>query len=130
MRPGTKPGHDKKNLVVDDEDSVRTVACRILEGAGFACVSATHGGEALAVIESGATPVGLVLTDMVMPVMTGAELYARLRAERPELPVLCMSAYSAGDLRGRGDGFPECPLIRKPFRPDELVERVTEALGR
>ena len=116
-------------LVVDDEDAVRAVACRILQDAGFDCVSATHGGEALELIQRGATPVSLVLTDMVMPVMNGAELYARLRAERPGLPVLCMSGYSTGDLRGRGETFPECPLIRKPFRSDELVGRVTEALG-
>jgi signal transduction histidine kinase len=112
-------------LLVEDEPSVREVARRILASRGYDVHEARDGEEALRVVEGTARSIDLVVTDIVMPHMSGAALAARLHAERPGLPVVFVSGYTAdvltGDLPGR--------LLRKPYSPVELVCAVAEALG-
>ena len=114
-------------LVVEDEESVRTLAGRVLTEAGYAVVVARDGREALALVEDG-TAVDIVLTDVVMPVMGGRELRDRIRAARPTLPVLFMSGYTGSDVMRRGLRDTGVPFLQKPFSPDSLMRKVREVL--
>ena len=114
-------------LVVEDEESVRTLAGRVLAEAGYAVVTARDGREALAMVEDGVA-LDLVLTDVVMPVMGGRELCDRVRSARPGLPVVFMSGYTGTDVLRRGLRETGAPFLQKPFSPDSLTRKVREVL--
>ena len=116
-------------LVVDDEPAVRAVAARSLKQAGFRVLQAADGGDALELIDRHGPP-QLVLTDLLMPGIGGAELVRRLRERWPMLPILFMSGYSAEELSRRGAIASEGDLIHKPFTPGGLVGCVASALSR
>jgi two-component system, cell cycle sensor histidine kinase and response regulator CckA len=110
-------------LVVDDEESVRTLVVRTLEEEQYVVHQARHGLDALSVL-SVAPRVGLVVSDVFMPEMDGYELGRRLAERWPDLPVLYISGYlHADELPLEPDGRPR-RFLRKPFRPDELVREV------
>lgn len=116
-------------LVVEDEDSVRTVLARILEGMGYQVLEASRGEEALRLCESRKEPIQLLITDMAMPRMKGQELARRIAAIHPEAHVLFMTGYAgnkvgAVDVLERGASF-----ISKPFTPDALGQKIREVLG-
>ncbi|HSN90291.1 MAG TPA: response regulator, partial [Anaeromyxobacteraceae bacterium] len=112
-------------LLVEDEPSVRGVARRVLAARGYDVHEARDGEEALRFLERGAGPVDLVVTDFVMPRLSGADLAARLRALRPGLPVIFVSGYTAEVLPAELPGR----FLRKPYSPSELLCAVAEALG-
>lgn len=117
-------------LLVEDDESVRRVARRILEARGYDIIEAANGPDALAICETRRDPIDLLLTDVVMPEMDGRELARLVRRLRPELRgVLSMSGYpkvAAGDApRLSGDEA----LLRKPFTAEELLESVGWALS-
>lgn len=116
-------------LVADDESGVRVIVARSLEDAGFRVLQASDGGEALELVDRHGPP-ELVLTDLAMPGMGGAELARCLRQRWPELPILFMSGYSAEELRRDGAIGSEGELIEKPFSPGGLVATVTAVLSR
>jgi PAS domain S-box-containing protein len=116
-------------LVVDDEPAVRAIAARSLEHGGFHVLQAPDGADALELVNRHGPP-HLVLTDLMMPGIGGAELARRLRERWPDLPILFMSGYSAEDLRRQGAIGSEGELIQKPFMPDGLVGSVAAALSR
>ncbi len=115
-------GRGETILLVEDEDAVRSLAVRILHSAGYKVFDASNGGEALLVCER--HPIDLLLTDVVMPKMSGKELAQRLRKERPELRVLYASGYSENSIVH--DGVPEAGvrLIEKPFTAEALLAAV------
>ncbi len=116
-------------LVVEDEPAVRAVVVRSLEGGGFHVLQASDGAMALQVVDREERP-DLVLTDLMMPGMGGAELARRLKARWPDLPILYMSGYSAEDLRRQGAAGPEgVTIIQKPLRPESLLRSVNAALA-
>ncbi|MGI9039908.1 MAG: hybrid sensor histidine kinase/response regulator [Gemmatimonadales bacterium] len=115
-------------LLVEDESAVRTVATRSLEVVGFRVIEASDGADALEVVARHGAP-DLLLTDLVMPGISGAELARRLRERWPALPVLFMSDYSAADLCRQGALAFEGITLQKPFTPDVLVRSVVEALS-
>lgn len=114
-------------LVVEDEELLRVVLCRQLMNAGYTAVEARDGREALKLLR-GERAFALVLTDMVMPVMDGAELLLEIRRRWPELRILAMSAYTPAELFRFGIPHVDGPFLRKPFSPDELVMAVGDAL--
>jgi PAS domain S-box-containing protein len=116
-------------LLVEDEPVVRAIAARSLERGGFRVLQASDGAAALALMGTQALP-DLVLTDLMMPGVGGAELARRLREQWPTLPILFMSGYSIDHLRREEAGDYEGVLIQKPFTPDELVRSVSGALAR
>jgi len=116
-------------LVVDDERPVRELAARMLHEAGYETIEAVDGQDAWRRLRQTATKVDAIVCDVVMPRMTGTELLARIQANRPELPVVLMSGYSAEDLRARGLEQYPVPLITKPFTQDGLVGAVNRILG-
>jgi two-component system, cell cycle sensor histidine kinase and response regulator CckA len=126
-RPAAAARGSETVLVVEDEESVRTLAGRVLTEAGYAVIAARDGREALALVEDGLA-VDIVLTDVVMPVMGGRELCDRIRSARPALPVLFMSGYTGTDVVRRGLRDTGVPFLQKPFSPDSLTRKVREVL--
>ena len=108
-------------LVVEDEEAVRTVIARTLEGAGFAVLQAEDGEAALRVVRGFAGMLALAIVDMNMPVMTGSEFAREFRPMRPSVPVLFIT--------GREPVVRGARLLLKPFGPDELLEAVAQVLG-
>jgi CheY-like chemotaxis protein len=102
-------------LLVDDEDLVRATAAEMLAELGYVVVEASSADEATRLLGQGLSP-DLVVTDHLMPGLTGTELARLLRTERPELPVLIVSGYA--DMDGIA---PDLPRLTKPFRRDELA---------
>jgi two-component system cell cycle sensor histidine kinase/response regulator CckA len=115
-------------LLVEDEEAVRAIATRSLELGGFRVLQAADGVSALEVIGRHSPP-QLVLTDLMMPGMGGAELGRRLRERWPALPILFMSGYSAEDLHRQGAVGSEEVTVQKPFTPDSLIRSVAAALA-
>jgi CheY-like chemotaxis protein len=128
--PGTPKSHrgHETILLVEDESSVRHLLARILRDRGYSVIEAPHAEEALRIASSGAPELDLLLTDLVMPGMSGLELANRLCDLRPGLRVLCMSGYTEEVLTHTGSMNPGMPFLRKPLRPDALAAGVREAL--
>jgi CheY-like chemotaxis protein len=114
-------------LVVDDDVLVRRVAVRLLHKAGFQVVEAGDAEEALRVHASQATPVQLLLTDMMMPGDNGRTLARLLRARDPQLAVVYMSGYEADAFTDEPDA-PEGPFVAKPFSEAQIIAAVRHAL--
>lgn len=116
-------------LVVDDEDSVRKVVVKILEGIGYRVLDAARGLDALRVCEARKGPIQLLITDMAMPHMKGRELATRVREFHPEIRVLFMTGY-AGNKVGAVDVLDAgAAFISKPFTADALGQKVREVLA-
>jgi two-component system cell cycle sensor histidine kinase/response regulator CckA len=116
-------------LVVDDEDLVRSVLARCLEEEGYAVVQARNGREALErLAEDGG--IDLVLSDLVMPVMSGRELARELSSRRPELPVLWISGHPWEPALADAPRQPAEPVLQKPVATAALREAVARALHR
>lgn len=116
-------------LVVEDETAVRLMICRMIRGLGFDCVEAVNGRDALRIIRQRERPFTLVLTDLIMPVMSGAELAERLAEERPELSILGMSAYPRPTLASHDAIPPALQFIQKPFLPSALAQAIRGAIS-
>jgi PAS domain S-box-containing protein len=115
-------------LLVDDDDGVKHVARRALEGSGFIVHDARDGRDALAIVERLDRQLDLVITDLVMPDMGGTELALRLSERFPSLRVLFMSGYTADAMNRTTVLGPEDAFIEKPFTPRELIDKVTLTL--
>ena len=115
-------------LLVEDEDSLRRLARRILENGGYRVIEAANGVQALEVAAACEGRIDALVTDIVMPRLGGVELARRLHGERPGMGLLFMSGYP--DDRGCGpDGLPEgAAVIEKPFRASRLLARLHEVL--
>jgi two-component system, cell cycle sensor histidine kinase and response regulator CckA len=116
-------------LVVEDHAAVRDVTVRALARQGYEVLPAAAPEEALALSQANAGRIHLVVTDVVMPGMSGPEMVGRLLAKRPQMRVLYVSGYSQDALR-RGAPGAEHDLLQKPFTPDLLARKVREILDR
>jgi CheY-like chemotaxis protein len=115
-------------LIVEDSDCLRAAAVTTLSARGYAVAEARHGEDALRVIEQTTKPFDLVVTEMMMPVMSGYKLGRRLASQHPGLPVLYMSAAASETLVRHGRPSGRTQFLRKPFLPADLVRQVTESL--
>jgi DNA-binding response OmpR family regulator len=115
-------------LVVEDQAEVREFTATVLESYGYRVLQAEDGDRALTVCAD--QPVDLLLTDVVMPKMSGVELARRARSSRPELKTLLMSGYSAEVHERRGEDLAGAVFLQKPFSPEALAAKAREALGR
>jgi PAS domain S-box-containing protein len=123
-------GGSETVLVVEDEEAVRTLACRVLGHQGYRVIEARHGLEVLDLLEGGSLPIDLVLTDVVMPEMGGPELARRLDSVLPGVPVMYMSGYTESDKLQPGIRESQIPFLQKPFSAESLAVRVREVLDR
>jgi CheY-like chemotaxis protein len=121
-------GRGETILLVEDAQRVRAVVREILEMSGYAVLEARHGAEALEVSNQHAGPIHLLVTDVVMPQMSGRELAQRLATLRPDLKVLYMSGYTDDAIVRHGVLASGIAFLSKPFTPDALALKVRELL--
>jgi PAS domain S-box-containing protein len=127
--PEPARGHETV-LLVEDDDKVREVVSLALRDAGYTVLEARVGSGALALGAERKEPVHLVITDLVMPGMSGRELVERWRAKHPETRALFMSGYTDATAHQQG-GLPAgAAFIQKPFAPSALARKVREVLER
>lgn len=114
-------------LVVEDETSLRELVAGILKAHGYTVLVAANGEDALATEADHSSSIDLVVTDLVMPLMSGSDLAWRLRERRPEIAVMFMSGYAAGLLPADQLGD-TTRFLAKPFTPAELARAVRDLL--
>jgi PAS domain S-box-containing protein len=115
-------------LVVEDEAMVRDLTLEVLKECGYTVISAERPDDALRICAQNQAPIDLLLTDVVMPGMSGLELAERLKPERPKMKVLYVSGYTADAVARRGMSDPKTAFLQKPFAPGALVRKVREVL--
>lgn len=116
-------------LLVEDEGPVRRLIARILGMHDFRILEAGHGEEALALSEGFAGEIDLLVTDIMMPIMNGQELAARLSALRPGMAILFISGYPGKFAAAGLEGRPSVDYLAKPFRVEALLEKVRNLVG-
>jgi two-component system cell cycle sensor histidine kinase/response regulator CckA len=117
-------------LVVDDQHYSRRVAYRILREAGYRVLEAEDGAEALDVLYAPNCRVDLVIIDVVMPIIDGAQLATWIRRQWPETRIMFMSGYAAELLAQDGLSLLDVPFLAKPFTRDEALAKVRQAFER
>ena len=125
----TPPARGETILLVEDALRVRAVVREILEMNGYHVLEARHGAEAIEISERHRGPIHLMVTDVVMPQMSGRELAQRLLPVRPDMRVLYMSGYTDDAIVRHGVLGAGMAFLSKPFTPDALAVKVREVLG-
>ena len=116
-------------LLVEDEQALRRMARKILEKFGYQIIEASNGGEALSIIAKKSRPqIDLVITDVVMPNMSGKDLATKLHNAYPELKILYTSGYTDDVIAQHGVLDEGVRFLQKPFLPSSLAEKVRDIL--
>jgi two-component system, cell cycle sensor histidine kinase and response regulator CckA len=114
-------------LLVEDEDAVRSLTSTILEQAGYRLAAAADAQAAEALFDEDPSRFALLVTDVILPGLTGPELFARLRTRRPDFKVLYVSGYTGGAIIQHGP-LPAVGFLQKPFTADALKRRIRDVL--
>ncbi len=122
-------GRGRSVLVVEDEEALRGLLRATLARLGFQVFLAANGGEAVLLVEEEGLKPDLLLTDVIMPGMSGTTLVERLRRRLPALKVLFMSGYTDEAVVSHGVLPPGSPFIQKPFTLQAMAEKIRDALG-
>jgi len=117
-------------LVAEDDEALRKMAERMLEGYGYKVITAENGKEAMKIAESHDAPIHLLVTDVVMPGVSGRDLAEKLQEKVPEIKVLYMSGYTDNDIAHHGVLEKDVNFIQKPFTREGLATKVREVLDR
>jgi two-component system cell cycle sensor histidine kinase/response regulator CckA len=129
-RPARAPARKGVVLVVDDMEPLRAMVADVLRDAGLVVLAAGDGLEALEAL-GGKDPIDLVVTDLLMPRMSGVELAQALRERAPRLGIVFMSGYADRDLLSQVEAVaPSAPVLHKPFTAIELEQVVSQELRR
>jgi PAS domain S-box-containing protein len=115
-------------LLVEDDAAVRDFVQTILQDAGYQVVAARHGNQAIEIFQQHKSGFGLVITDLVMPYMSGPVLVEKLRTLSTAVRVLYTSGYADDAVARHGDLDPVIPFIRKPFSSESFLQKVRETL--
>ncbi|HEV8266246.1 MAG TPA: PAS domain S-box protein [Gemmatimonadales bacterium] len=126
-RPGVTRGSETV-LIVEDDQAVLGLGRRALEAEGYTVLAAADGPDALRLVERHGGPIHLLLTDVVMPGMSGRELAAQLAARRMGIRVLFMSGYPGDAVVHGGALAPGSAFLQKPFGPEALARKVRDVL--
>lgn len=124
----TPPRGTERLLVVEDDDMVRRVTQRTLTANGYDALVASSGGEALLLAETNSYQFDMLVTDVIMPGMSGGELAARMRTIRPDLKVLFVSGYTDDVVVRHGVLEGDVEFLQKPFTADSLLRKVRDVL--
>ncbi len=122
------PGGTETILLVEDEEAVRTMISKVLQSGGYTVLEAQHGVEALRVCKKHSGPIHLMISDVVMPQMSGRELAGRLALRRPEMRVLYISGYPDNAIVHHGVLETGTAFLQKPFTLNALEYKVREVL--
>ena len=115
-------------LIVEDETEVLRLTSRILTSKGFKIIEANSPGEAIQICRKRGDSVDLVLTDVIMPNMSGPELVTEIMKQFPEIKVLYMSGFTADIIAVNSIISSDVPFIHKPFSLKSLIDKVSEIL--
>ena len=124
------PHGEETILVVEDNEEVRKLAMRVLQRQGYEVLGALEGMEAFLLCEEREGPIDLLVTDVVMPKMSGRELAERIASIRPEIKVLYMSGYTDNAIVHHGILSEGINYIQKPFTVESLIRKVREVLDK
>jgi two-component system, cell cycle sensor histidine kinase and response regulator CckA len=116
-------------LLAEDEEGVRSLASRILRENGYHVLEAVEGLQALRIAQDYAGKIDLVLTDVVMPGISGSTLVVRLRAKQPDIRALYISGYTDNAIVHHGILDANIAFLQKPFTVDGLLRKVREVLN-
>jgi CheY-like chemotaxis protein len=122
------PSHGETVLLVEDEDIVRALLQRILENAGYQVLTAASGDDALVVAAGHATPIDVLVTDVVMPGMSGREVAEQLREARPSLSVIFVSGYTEEAIANHGVLGDRAVFLQKPFDAAAITAALRDVL--
>jgi signal transduction histidine kinase/ActR/RegA family two-component response regulator len=122
------PSGSETVLVVEDEEGVRELACQFLRVKGYTVLEARDGEHGIDIATRHPGVIHAVLSDLIMPRMSGGELAERLKKIRPEIRIAFMSGYSEFSRGDSSQNFPHAPILQKPFSPASLVEIVRGVL--
>jgi PAS domain S-box-containing protein len=125
---GEPPRGSETILLVEDEEALRSLVQDVLEELGYKILPATRGDEAIAICKQHPAPIPLLLTDVVMPGMSGRELADHLKFLYPGMKLLYMSGYTEDAMLRRGILGPEAAFLGKPFTPRAIARKVREVL--
>lgn len=106
-------------LIIDDDDAIRVLSQWVAQRAGYAVLTARDGPEGIEVFRRESRHIGLVLLDLTMPRMTGAEVLASLASFGTRIPIVLITGYGEEALRAE-ERVGVCGVIQKPFTPDTL----------
>jgi CheY-like chemotaxis protein len=115
-------------LLAEDNPLLRELVVEMLERSGYTVIEARHGRDALEQARAYQGPIDLLLSDVVMPEMSGPELVSQLASTGRRMRVLLVSGYPAEELQDHGPEMPGAAFLAKPFTPDRLLRKVREVL--
>lgn len=118
----------EKILIVDDEEVIRDVCSQILEGEGYCVTTACSGMEALRLVSDGGNPFDAVVTDIMMPDMSGLELLEIIRKTSMDISPVVITGLGTFEMATQSDRLGAREFVVKPFTPDELSSAVRKAL--
>lgn len=134
---GTREGNPQKKilrggsehiLVVEDEESVRSLTVRMLQALGYSTATAMHGEDGLRLFRQSTKNFDMVISDVIMPQMGGPEMANHILKEKPDTPIMFMSGYMEDAVDEHHDLMHSCPLLRKPFTQQSLGLMVRDVL--
>ncbi|MEK9133353.1 MAG: ATP-binding protein, partial [Pseudomonadota bacterium] len=115
-------------LLVEDDALVRTLTMKVLQGGGYTVLAAPNGDDAIRIFRTHPSPIHLIVSDVVMPFVSGREMAASLVALNPDVKVLFMSGYTDDTIVRHGVVEMGVPFLQKPFTPTGLLRKVREVL--